>query len=98
MAAWYNGHGFKMMVLKGFACGLNWPRPEHRPAGDIDIWLFGEQKMADDCLFKEKGIKIDKSEHHHTVFYWKDFVIENHYDFLNIYQHSSSAKMEKILK
>ena len=37
LAGFYNSHGFKMMVLKGFACALDWPKPEHRPSGDIDI-------------------------------------------------------------
>ena len=46
MAGFYNSHGIKMMVLKGYACGLNWPKPEHRPYGDIDIWQFGQQKAA----------------------------------------------------
>lgn len=50
MAAFYNEHGFKMMVLKGYACSLDWPKPEHRPCGDIDIWLFGQQKDADKVL------------------------------------------------
>ena len=27
LAGWYNQHGYKMMVLKGFACSLNWLRP-----------------------------------------------------------------------
>ena len=47
MVDFYNGHGFKMMVLKGYGFSLNWPKPEHRPCGDIDIWLFGQQKEAD---------------------------------------------------
>lgn len=98
MAGFYNRHGIKMMVLKGYACSLDWPKPEHRPCGDIDIWLFGEQKRADDILSKGMGVKVDSSEHHHTVFYWKDFMVENHYDFLNVYQHKSSAEMEKVFK
>lgn len=98
MASWYNTHGFKMMVVKGFACSLDWPKPEHRPCGDIDIWLFGKQKEADDDLSKEKGIKVDTSHHHHTVFDWKGFLVENHYDFINIYHHKSNAEFEKILK
>ena len=44
LADFYNQHGFKMMVLKGYACSLDWPKPEHRPCGDIDIWQFGQQK------------------------------------------------------
>lgn len=98
LAGWYKAHGVKMMVLKGYACGINWPKPEHRPCGDIDIWLFGKQQYADECLLKDKSIRVDKSEHHHTVFNWGGFVVENHYDFLNVHQHRSSVAMEKILK
>lgn len=98
MAAFYNEHGFKMMVLKGYACSMDWPKPEHRPTGDIDIWQFGQQKEADALLAKEKGIKIDRSHHHHTVFDWRDFMVENHYDFVNVYAHKSSRELENIFK
>lgn len=94
MGAFYNQHGYKMMVLKGYACGLNWPKPEHRPYGDIDIWQFGHQKEADKAL-KEKRIEVDNSHHHHTVFYWRDFMVENHYDFINVYHHKSNVELEK---
>lgn len=98
MAAFYNAHGYKMMVLKGYACSLDWPKPEHRPCGDIDIWQFGKQKETDSLLAKEKRIKIDNSHHHHTVFNWRDFTVENHYDFVNVYAHKSSKELEKVLK
>lgn len=97
LAGFYNEKGYKMMVLKGYACGLNWPRPEHRPYGDIDIWQFGQQIEADKAL-KEKGIKVDNSHHHHTVFYWHDFMVENHYDFINVYHHKSNKELEKIFQ
>lgn len=98
LAGWYNTHGYKMMVLKGYACGLNWFKPEHRPCGDIDIWLFGNQKEADETLSKETGIKVDNSHHHHTVFYWRDFMVENHYDFVNVHHDKSNASIEKVFK
>lgn len=104
LAGWYNTHGYKMMVLKGYACSLNWPKPEHRPCGDIDIWLFGKQKEADAELgewfksLKVQEFKIDSSHHHHTVFEWQGFTVENHYDFINVYHHKSNAAFEKILK
>lgn len=98
LAAWHSTNGYKMMVLKGYSCSLNWPKPEHRPCGDIDIWQFGKQKEADKALAKDKGIKIDNSHQHHTVFIWRDFMVENHYDFINVYHHKSSAEVEKILK
>lgn len=98
LAGFYNQHGYKMMVLKGYACSLDWPNPKHRPCGDIDIWQFGKQKEADAVLEKEKGVKIDTSHHHHTVFEWDGFSVENHYDFINVHHHKSNAEFEKILK
>lgn len=98
LAGFYNQHGFKMMVLKGYGLSLNYPKPNHRPCGDIDIWLFGKQKEADALLAKEYGIEIDNEHHHHTVFEWNGFSVENHYDFLNVHHHKSNVVMEKILK
>lgn len=98
MAVFYNQNGFKMMVFKGYACAINWPIPEHRPCGDIDIWQFGRQKEADAVLMKEKGITIDDSHHHHSVFDWGDFMVENHFDFVNVYSHKSSRELEIIFK
>ena len=98
LANFYNSHGLKMMVLKGYACSLDWPKPEHRPCGDIDIWLFGKQKEGDSLLESENRIQVDKSHHHHTVFHWGNFMVENHYDFVNVYAHKSSADLEKIFK
>lgn len=98
LACFYNAHGLKMMLLKGYACGLDWPKPEHRPYGDIDIWLFGKYKEADALLAKEKEIKIDRSHHHHTTFGWGGFTVENHYDFVNVHAHKSSAELEHLFK
>jgi hypothetical protein len=98
LAEFYNIHGFQMMVLKGYACAIEWPKPEHRPCGDIDIWLFGQQKEADAVLTKEKGVEIDNRHHHHSVFYWQDFIVENHYDFINVHSRSSNKDLEKVFK
>lgn len=98
LAKFYNEHGFKMMILKGYGCSLNYPVPEHRPCGDIDIWQFGHQIEADAALNREKGIEIDNSHHHHTVFFWKGQMVENHYDILNIYHHRSNRNLERIFK
>ena len=98
MAAFYNAHGFKMMVLKGYACSLDWPRPDHRPCGDIDIWQFGQQAAADAALAKERGVKIDNSHHHHTIFSWREFTVENHYDFIDVHHRKSGPKLEAIFK
>lgn len=98
LAGFYNSHGLKMMILKGYACSLDWPKPKHRPCGDIDIWQFGEYKKADELLAKEKGISIEEDQHHHTIFNWGEFTVENHYDFVNIHAHQSSKELEKVFK
>ena len=98
LARLYNSHGIKMMVVKGYACSLDWPKPNHRPCGDIDIWLFGKYREADDLVSNEKGLRVDNSHHHHTVLYWEDFMVENHYDFVNVHAHKSSAELEKVFK
>lgn len=101
LAAWYHAHGYRMMLLKGLACGLDWPKPEHRPYGDIDIWLFERQKEADALMveeFKEQRFKVDNSHHHHTVFRWEGFTVENHYDFVNVHHQKSNVELERIFK
>lgn len=103
LGAWYNAHGYWMMMLKGLACGMDWPKPEHRPYGDIDIYLYGRQKEADDEMvaslrLQDHGFKIDNSHHHHTVFQWQGFTVENHYDFLNVHHHRSNKELEDLLK
>lgn len=103
MAGFYNSHGFRMMVLNGYACGLNWPKPNHRPYGDIDIWQFGQQKEADEALetnfkIQDPSFKIDNSHHHHSVFNWGEFMVENHYDFINVHHHKSNIELEKAFK
>lgn len=104
LAGFYHVHGFKMMVLKGYVCSLNWPNPKHRLCGDIDIWLFGRQKEADEALLevaRNKNIlqfTIDGSHHHHTVFECMGFTVENHYDFVNVYAHRGGRRLEAVLK
>lgn len=97
LAAFYIRYGIKMLVAKGYGLSLNYPVPNHRPLGDIDIWLFGEQKRGDKAL-SEKGIKIDYGHHHHTIFNYKGVTIENYSDFLCVPGHRKNASYERILK
>lgn len=98
LAKFYAQHNIRMMVLKGWGLSLNYPVPCHRSCSDLDIYLFGEQKRADKLLCEELGINVDNTHHHHSVFIYKGLSVENHYDFLNVYAHLSSRKIEKRLK
>lgn len=98
LAKFYNERGFRLMILKGYGLSLNYPKPNHRPCGDIDIWAFGQYKEADAAISKELSIKIDNEHHHHTFFQFGGFTVENHYDFLNVHYGHRNAELEKILK
>lgn len=98
LAGFYNQHGYRLMVLKGYGLNLNYPKPSHRPCGDIDIYAFGNYKEADAAISKELGIPIDNNHHHHTVFDWKGYMVENHYDFVNIHYGHKNAELEKVFK
>lgn len=98
LAAFFDAHGIRLMLLKGYGLSLCYPVPAHRPCGDIDIWLHGEQPRADELLRRERGIAIDETHHHHTVFTFEGVMVENHYDFLNLYTHRSNRRIESMLR
>ncbi len=98
LANFYSSHGIPMMVLKGYGLSILYPNPSHRPCGDIDIWLYGRQREADNLLRKEKNVTIDLDHHHHTVFHVNGVMFENHYDFLNVHGHISSREIENVLQ
>jgi hypothetical protein len=98
LADFYKKHEIRMMVLKGYGLSLNYPIPNHRKSGDIDIYLFGEHKKADKLIHDKFGVDVDNSHHHHTIFYFKEVSVENHYDFLNVHVRKSNLRIEKVLK
>lgn len=98
LARFYNEHGYKLMVIKGYGLSLNYPIPQHRPCGDIDIWAFGKYKEADETLSRELSIPVDSSHHHHTTFTFKGYLVENHYDFVNVHYGHGNDALEKVFK
>lgn len=98
LAQFYSEEGIRIMLMKGYGLSLNWPQPDHRPVGDIDCYNFGAHELADHVVHDKLGITIDNSHHKHSVFHFKGATVENHYDFLNIYGHKSTAEIEQILK
>ncbi len=98
LAQFYASKGIRMMVLKGYGLSLDWPVPNHRPVGDLDIYNFGKWQEADALLTKEQGIKVDDGHEHHTVFCFHSVPVENHYDFINTKAHRDAPKIEARLK
>ena len=109
LAAVYQSAGYRMMLLKGYGLSKYWPIPNHRPTGDIDIYLmYMDSDAKDKCqpawkradlMMKEKfGVEIDNSHHHHSVFTYKGIMVENHYDFVNVHSHRSNQWIENEFK
>ena len=48
LAKFYQKHGIRMMVLKGYGLSLNYPKPNHRPCSDLDISMGSESLLT--CL------------------------------------------------
>ena len=78
LARIYAQSGISMMLLKGYGLGLNYPIPQHRPTGDIDVYLINDNdddnhnwlpawKRGDE-LIRSLGIKVDSGHEHHTTF------------------------------
>lgn len=77
-----NGAG-RLLVLKGFGAGLNYPDPAHRSDGDIDIFsLDGRSELIDKLLSHFPGFAMRENEearHSHATF--GGVSVENHYSF-----------------
>ena len=89
--------GIRMLLLKGYGCSLCYPKSEHRPTGDIDVYLFGKKDEADDLVEKCLGIKVHREYHKHSTFNYGGVEVENHAKFIDDVSHKSNIRFESIL-
>lgn len=109
LSRFYNHFGIKMLLLKGCGVSQNWPVPQHRPCGDIDIFLFEEKDYAErgeivcaqergDKLITEKlGIEVNAGTAHHSDYDIEGVNVENHKDFLDDESHKANAYVGEAL-
>ena len=98
LSLFYQQHDIKMMMLKGYGLSLYWPKPKHRPVGDLDVYLAEKWLLADQMVSEKLGIKIDDGHEHHTCFCFQGTSVENHYDFVNTKANKSSRDLEAVFK
>ena len=87
----------RLLLFKGIALSELYPKPESRPSGDIDIYLFEDYSRGDQLFAHENVTKT----HKRTGFDFKGVHIENHRIFLNTYtkkQKNAVAYLEESLK
>ena len=97
LAELYGQRGIRMLLLKGYGCSLCYPKPEHRPIGDIDVYLFGKKDEADALIEKELGVKVHREYHKHSTFNYGGVEVENHAKFIDDVSHTSNIRVEQIL-
>lgn len=97
IADFYAQHNIKMLLLKGYGCSLCYPYPEHRPTGDIDIFLLGRQEEADALVERELGINVHREYHKHSTFCYQGVEVENHAKFIDDVSHKSNIRFEQTL-
>lgn len=71
-------NNMRLMLLKGIGLSKLYPKPQSRPSGDIDIYLF------DDFEKGNKMFKVVAETALHTAFDYKGVHIENHKTFIGI--------------
>lgn len=98
LASFYQEHGIRMLLMKGYGISLDYPVPKHRPTGDIDIYLFGEKEKADKLIRERLDIRVDEEYHKHSHFTFHDVTVENHGKFIDDITHKSNIRFENLLE
>ena len=59
LAARFSEEGLRMLLLKGLGLSRDYPLPEHRECGDIDIYLYGQSDKGDRVLHEGDIVSVD---------------------------------------
>ena len=80
LAGKWKQQGCRVMVMKGQANAVFYPKSEHRNPGDIDCYLFENYARGND-IARQEGANVDESWYKHSVINYKGETFENHQFF-----------------
>ncbi len=89
-------NGCNVMVMKGQANGLLYPKPFHRSPGDIDCFLFENYQLGNEVA-KKAGAVVDEGWYKHSQISYKGELFENHKFFVHTREGKSSKLLQKEL-
>lgn len=76
--------GLSPVILKGLGLAAYYPCPQHRYAGDIDMYFGGREASEKiDQLVKSWGVKVEGGDDVETVFMLSGVVLENHKELID---------------
>ncbi len=79
LGTFYAKHNIRLMLLNGYGVSRCYPTPSARECGDVDIWLYGDQKVADELLKNARKIRIEQDPAGQTLFRMDPVLVENHH-------------------
>ena len=82
LAEKWKQQGCRVMVMKGQANGVFYPKPKHRNPGDIDCYLFENYARGNE-IARQEGANVDESWYKHSVINYKGETFENHQYFVH---------------
>lgn len=96
LAARFSEEGLRMLLLKGLGLSRDYPIPEHRECGDIDIYLYGQSDKGDRILHKI-GAHLYFDVPKHSEYVWDGVLIENHRTILNVRRNRTERELNALL-
>lgn len=96
LAAAFAQKGIRMLVLKGLGLSRDYPTPEHRECGDIDLYLFGKSDEGDRIL-QQLGAHLYFDVPKHSEYTWQGIQIENHRTILNVRRSKTDRELNGML-
>ena len=87
----------EVLLLKGLGLAENYPLPDHRECGDLDIYLFGDYEKGNQVI-EALGIEVDRGYSKHSSFFFKGIPVENHLSFLDVSFSQTNKNLEVHLK
>ena len=96
LAARFSEEGLRMLLLRGLGLSRDYPLPEHRECGDIDIYLYGQSDKGDRVLH-EIGAHLYFDVPKHSEYVWDGVLIENHRTILNVRRNRTERELNAVL-
>lgn len=97
LAGRWKQQGCRVMVMKGQANGVFYPKPKHRNPGDIDCYLFENYALGNE-IARQEGAKVDESWYKHSVINYNGETFENHQYFVHTRDGKRGKRLEKELE
>ena len=96
LAGKWKQQGCRVMVMKGQANGVFYPKSDHRNPGDIDCYLFENYARGNE-IARQEGANVDDSWYKHSVISYKGETFENHQYFVHTRDGKRGKKLNQKL-